>query len=158
MAFKNKSKKDQLLCYLQPIKYMRWCKLPMQVRVASCQSKFEVHEVMSCVADLKVHQKSCTGNVGLQRYTELSSIRDMSSGEPAYRIASRIFARFANFLEPVIVLKIDKFPDKIYLCFNSPLQPLFPVKYMWFPLDARICFRASGPSKSKNINYWKIHS
>ena len=28
----------------------------------------------------------------------------MGSGEPAYRIASRIFARFANFLEPVIVL------------------------------------------------------
>ena len=28
----------------------------------------------------------------------------MGSGQPAYRIASRIFARFANFLEPVIVL------------------------------------------------------
>ena len=99
-----------------------------------------------------------TLSIGLQRYTELSSIRDMGSGEPAYHKASRIFARFANFLEPVIVLKIDKFPDKIYLSFNSPLQPLFPVKCMWFPLDARICFCASGPSKSKNINYWKIHS
>ena len=51
--------------------------------------------------------------IGLQRYTELSSIRDMGSGEPAYGIASRIFTRFANFLEPVIVLQIDKFPDKI---------------------------------------------
>ena len=58
--------------------------------------------------------------IGLQQYTELASIRDMGSGEPAYRIASRIFARFANFLEPVVVLKIGKFPDKIYLCFNSP--------------------------------------
>ena len=64
--------------------------------------------------------------LGLQRYTELSSIRDMGSGEPAYRIASRIFEKFANFLEPVIVLKIGKFPDKIYLCFNSHWQPLFP--------------------------------
>ena len=55
-----------------------------------------------------------TSSVGLQRYTELSSIRDMGSGEPAYRIASSIFSRFANFLEPVIVLKNGKFLDKIY--------------------------------------------
>ena len=34
----------------------------------------------------------------------------MGSGEPAYCIPRRIFA---NFLEPVIVLKISKFPDKI---------------------------------------------
>ena len=52
------------------------------------------------------------------RDTPLSSIRDMGSGEPAYRTASRIFARFTNFLEPVIVLKIGKFPDKLYLCFK----------------------------------------
>ena len=77
--------------------------------------------------------------LGLQRYTELSSIRDMDSGEPAYCIASRIFARFANFLEPVIVLKIDKFPDKIYLCFNSPWQPLFPVKCMWLYVVSAQC-------------------
>ena len=58
--------------------------------------------------------------LGLQLYTELSSIRDMGSGEPAYRIASRIFARFTNFLEPVVVLKIGKFPDKIY-CVSTVL-------------------------------------
>ena len=40
--------------------------------------------------------------LGLQRYTELLSICDMGSGKPAYCIASRIFA---NFLQPVIVLK-----------------------------------------------------
>ena len=38
----------------------------------------------------------------------------MGCGEPAYRIASHIFARVANFLEPVIVLKIGKFLDKTY--------------------------------------------
>ena len=96
--------------------------------------------------------------LGLQQYTKLESIRDMGSGEPAYRIANRIFARFANFLEPVVIVKIGRFPDKIYLCFNSPWQPLFPVKCMWFPLDARLCFCALGPNKSKNINYWKTHS
>ena len=92
--------------------------------------------------------------LGLQQYTKLSSIRNMGSGKPAYCIASRIFARFTNFLEPVIILKIIKFPDKICLCW----QPLFPVKCIWFPIDAQICFCTSGPSKSKNINYWKIHS
>ena len=75
---------------------------------------------------LHVPKLSVCSFVGLQRYTELSSIRDMGSGEQAYRIASSIFAKFANFLEPVIVLKIGKFPDKIYLCFNSHWQPLFP--------------------------------
>ena len=44
-------------------------------------------------------------SLGLQRYTELLSIRDMGSGKQAYRIASRIFPKFANFLQPVIVLK-----------------------------------------------------
>ena len=53
--------------------------------------------------------------VGLQRYTELSSIRGMASGEPAYRITSHIFARFTNFLAHVIVLKIGKLPDKMYV-------------------------------------------
>ena len=43
------------------------------------------------------------------------------SGKPAYRIASCIFARFMNFLEPVIVLKIGKLPDKIYPCFKQSL-------------------------------------
>ena len=47
--------------------------------------------------------------LGLQGYTELVSICDMGSGDPAYHISSHIFA---NFLEPVIVLKIGKFPDK----------------------------------------------
>ena len=27
---------------------------------------------------------------------------------------------------------------------------------LWFPLDVRIRLYASGPSKSKNSNYWKI--
>ena len=62
--------------------------------------------------------------LGLQRYTDLSSIRDMGSGKPAFRIASRIFARLVNFLEPVIVLKIGKFPDKIYLCFKQSLAAI----------------------------------
>ena len=48
----------------------------------------------------------------------------MGSGEPAYRITSGIFARFANFLEPVIVLKIGKFQDKIYLCFKQSLAAI----------------------------------
>ena len=46
--------------------------------------------------------------VGLQQYTELESIR---CGEPAY-------------LEPVIVLKIGKFLDKIYLCFKQFLAAI----------------------------------
>ena len=40
--------------------------------------------------------------LGLQRYTELSNIRCMVSGKPAYGIASSIFARFVKFLECVI--------------------------------------------------------
>ena len=81
----------------------------------------------------------------------------MGSGEPAYRIASRIFARFANFLEPVIVLKIGNFPDKIYLCFKQSLAAIisgeiYVVSARWANL-----FCASGPRKTKNINYWKIH-
>ena len=103
------------------------------------------------IADPKMTRR-CYINLGLQQYTELESIRDMGSGEPADRITSRIFTRFANFLEPVIVLKIGKFPDKIYVF------QLLGSHYLWFPLDARICFCASGPSKSKNINYWKTHS
>ena len=44
--------------------------------------------------------------------------------EPAYHIPSHIFARFTNFLEPVIVLKIGKFPDKIYLWFKQSLTAI----------------------------------
>ena len=40
-----------------------WCKLSMQVTVAICQSKFAIHEVMNCVANLKVHLRHCTENV-----------------------------------------------------------------------------------------------
>ena len=65
-----------------------------------------------------------TPTLGLQRYTKLSSIRDMGSSEPAYHIASHIFSRSANFLEPVIVLKIGKFPDKIYLYFKQSLAAI----------------------------------
>ena len=57
------TKKEQPLCHHNPIKYTCWCKLCMQVSVASCQSKFAVHEVMICVANLKVHLRDCTGNV-----------------------------------------------------------------------------------------------
>ena len=38
------------------------CKLHVQICVVSCQSKFEVHEVMNSVADLKIHLRDCTGN------------------------------------------------------------------------------------------------
>ena len=79
----------------------------------------------------------------------------MASGEPAHFIASQTFARYANFLEPVIVLKIDKFPNKIYLSLGDHS---FPVKCVRFPHDVQIGFGALGASKSKNINYWKIPS
>ena len=42
--------------------------------------------------------------LGLQRYTELVEYLRYGPDEPAYHIASRIFARFTNFLEPVIDL------------------------------------------------------
>ena len=58
--------------------------------------------------------------LGLQQYTELSSIRDMGSGEPAYHIASPILRKVHE------LSRTCKFPDKIYLCFNSHWQPLFP--------------------------------
>ena len=57
--------------------------------------------------------------VGLQLCIRLSSIRDMGSDEPAYRVA-----RFTNFLEPVIVLKVGKFSDKIYQCFKQFLAAI----------------------------------
>ena len=76
-----------------------------------------------CGAGLDWEMWSRTGlGIGLQRYIKLSSFRDMGSGKPAYHIASPISARFANFLESVIVLKINKFPDKIYLCFKQIAQ------------------------------------
>ena len=75
----------------------------------------------------------------------------MGSGEPAYRIASRIFARFANFLESVVVLKIGKFPDKILSVFQQSLAAIISGEMYVVPL----CFCALGPSKSKCINYWK---
>ena len=35
----------------------------MHVSVASCQSKFAIHEVMNCVANLNVHLKDPTENI-----------------------------------------------------------------------------------------------
>ena len=75
-------------------------------------------------AFLFVHSFVHPSHLGLQRYTELSSIHDMGSGKLAFRITSCIFARFANFLEPVIVLKIGKFADKIFLCFKQFLAAI----------------------------------
>ena len=46
------------------MKYTRWYKLH-----ASCHSKFVVHEVMNCVANLKVHLRVYTLNVNICVYT-----------------------------------------------------------------------------------------
>lgn len=70
----------------------------------------------------------------MSQYTKLLNIPGMASGEPAYSITRCIFARFAVFLEPVIVLEINKFPDKIYL-FDGHT---FPVKYAQFLLDLSV--------------------
>ena len=44
---------------------MGWCELRVQISMASCQSKFAVHEVMKGVANQKVHLRDCTGNVNI---------------------------------------------------------------------------------------------
>ena len=35
-------------------------------KLASCQTKFVVHEIMNCVASLKVHLRDCTDNVNIR--------------------------------------------------------------------------------------------
>ena len=120
-------------------RYEHWCRWS-----CNCGKTSVSLERMRCPRD------SLTG---LQRYTELSSIRDMGSGEPANRIASHIFRKVCKLSWTSYCPENRQISGQ-----NLSWQPLFLVKCMWFQLDAQICFCTSGPSKSKNINYWKIHS
>ena len=56
------------------MEYRRWCKLHVQVKTTRCHSKFEVHEVVNCVTNLKVHLRDCAGNVntGHSRYVNFA--------------------------------------------------------------------------------------
>ena len=100
--------------------------------------------------------------IGLQRYTKLSSTRCMTSGELTYRIASYRKPHFHKVRE---LSRTCFCPSNQQISReNSPMfqtvlgSHSFPVKCVWFLLDARICFCAPGASKSKNTNYWKIPS
>ena len=57
--------------HYQPVKYMRRCKLHVQVNAASCHSNFVVHEVMNFLANLKIHHRDCSANVNIKLYGRL---------------------------------------------------------------------------------------
>ena len=75
------TKKEQPLCHRYPIKCMCRCKLC----VASCQSKFAIHEVMNCVANLKVHLKDLTENeLGHEKMCFMSYAKNKGADRPAH--------------------------------------------------------------------------